>query len=183
MFTIITTMNSLDGKPLQPVPFTIFPSGATPLFVSDAPPSTLRYRDCLQDAPIRQIPSIPGRVTGTAQAYLSAGVFYQAAVLYHHNVARLNQGAATSAFNVTAAITETWYRNELVSYTVVLWKGTTKVGYASVDCSGKMKVNGAASDLSKFTVCNYATAGGVNGLFALDIGRPVSTTNLGKWID
>lgn len=187
--------------------------------------------------PIPQLPSIPGRVIGTAQAYLSAGLSYQAAVLYHHNVARLIHGAAplvwdascaaaalasastcnlasytsgyntylssTSAFNVTAAITETWYKNELSSLTPyfgvptlpvsllprvsasaqVLWKGTTKVGCASVDCTGKMKVNGVASGLSKYTVCNYAAAGGVNGLFAVNVGRPVSTANLGKWTD
>jgi hypothetical protein len=187
-------------------------------------------------APILQVPSIPGRITGTAQAYLSVGASYQAAILYHHNVARLNHGAAaliwdasceakalaaastcslansvsgqntylssTSAFNVTAAITETWYKNELSSLTPwfgiatlpvsllpsvsasaqVLWKGTTRVGCASVDCTGKMKVNGVASGLSRYTVCNYAAVGGVNGLFSLNIGRPVSTT-LGKWTD
>jgi hypothetical protein len=188
-------------------------------------------------APTPQVPSIPGRVTGTAQAYLSAGLSYQTAILYHHNIARLNHGAAalvwdascaaaalasastcnlansisgqstylssTSAFNVTAAITETWYKSELSSLTPwfgiatlptsllpsvsasaqVLWKGTTKVGCASVDCTGKMKVNGVVSGLGKYTVCNYAAAGGVNGLFALNVGRPVSTTDLGKWTD
>lgn len=111
--------------------------------------------------------------------------------------------SSTSAFNVTAAITETWYKSELSSLTPwfgiatlptsllpsvsasaqVLWKGTTKVGCASVDCTGKMKVNGVVSGLGKYTVCNYAAAGGVNGLFALNVGRPVSTTDLGKWTD
>ncbi|KAF3037604.1 hypothetical protein E8E12_001393 [Didymella heteroderae] len=192
--------------------------------------------------PTPQVPSTIGRVTGTAQAYLSAGLTYQAAILYHHNAARLNHGAAplvwdascaanallaaqtcnyarylpagvsqgqnlylstSAAFNVTAAITETWYKNELSSLTPwfgiaslpvtvlpsvsaaaqVVWKGTTRVGCASVDCSGKMKVNGVASGLTKYTVCNYAAAGNVAGLFALNVGKPASTTYLGKWTD
>lgn len=111
--------------------------------------------------------------------------------------------SSTSAFNVTAAITETWYKNQLSSLTPwfgiatlpvsllpsvsasaqVVWKATTKVGCASVDCTGRMKVNGVVSGLSKYTVCNYAAAGGVNGLFALNVGRPLSITNLGKWTD
>ena len=221
------------GLPSVVLPGLGLPSKSSPAQISSWTQST----PSTGPTPAPLLPSIPGRVTGTAQAFLSAGASYQAAILYHHNIARLNHGAAalvwdasceakalaaastcslansvlgqntylssTSAFNVTAAITETWYKNQLSSLTPwfgiatlpvsllpnvsasaqVLWKGTTRVGCASVDCTGKMKVDGVVSGLSKYTVCNYAAAGGVNGLFALNIGRPLSTTNLGKWTD
>ncbi|KAJ4370797.1 hypothetical protein N0V86_008488 [Didymella sp. IMI 355093] len=192
-------------------------------------------------APVAQVPSTGGRVTGTAQAYLSVGASYQAAILYHHNAARANHGAtpltwdasceanariaantcsytryipagvsqgqniylsSTAAFNVTAAITESWYKSEFSSavpwfgiaslpisilpgveqLTQVLWKGTTKVGCASVDCGANMK-GGATGGQGKYTVCNYASAGNVGGLFAMNVGRPVSVTSLGSWTD
>lgn len=221
------------GLPSIGLPVVGLPSKPTPTQPSSRPVST----SSTTPTPTPQLPSIPSRVTGTAQAYLSAGLSYQAAMLYHHNVARLNHGAlplvwdatceaaalaaaqtcksaayvqgyntylsSTSAFNVTAAITESWYKNELSSLTPwfgiaslpvsvlpsisaaaqVVWKGTTKVGCASVDCSGRMTVNGVASSLGKYTVCNYAAAGGVNGLFAVNVGRPVSSVNLGRWTD
>jgi uncharacterized protein YkwD len=192
-------------------------------------------------APVAQVPSTGGRVTGTAQAYLSVGASYQAAILYHHNAARANHGAppltwdasceanariaantcsytrylpagvsqgqniylsSTAAFNVTAAITESWYKSEFSSavpwfgipslpisilpgveqLTQVLWKGTTSVGCASVDCGASMK-GGAAGGQGKYTVCNYASAGNLGGLFAINVGRPVSLTSLGSWTD
>lgn len=192
-------------------------------------------------API-QVPSIPGRITGALQASLSVGLSYQAAILYHHNVARANHGAAaliwdascaanalaaantcnyarympagvnqgqnrylstSNEFNVTAAITEAWYKNEFSAavpwfgiaslpisllggvedLTQLLWKGTTRVGCASVDCGARMRGGGATGSSNKYTVCNYAAAGNIGGLFAINVGRPISTTNLGRWTD
>ncbi|KAJ4986828.1 SCP-like extracellular protein [Stagonosporopsis vannaccii] len=191
--------------------------------------------------PTTTTPSNGGRVTGTAQAFLSVGASYQAAILYHHNAARANHGAppltwdtsceanarlaantcnyapffpvgvkqgqnlyitAGDAFNVTAAITEVWYKKEFpavpwsglaslsisllpgaAELTQVLWKGTAKVGCASVDCGTKMKIGGVASSSNKYTVCNYAPAVSIGGSVAINLGRPLSTTNLGKWTD
>ncbi|KAF1926330.1 PR-1-like protein, partial [Didymella exigua CBS 183.55] len=188
------------------------------------------------------VPSTGGRITGTAQAYLSIGLAYQAAILYHHNAARANHGAppliwdssceanaraaantctyaryvpagvsqgqnrylsTSDGFNVTAAITESWYKNQFSSVapwfgiatlpvsllasvdqlTQVLWKGTSRVGCASVDCGTRMSGGGATAASNKYTVCNYAAAGNVGGLFAINVGRPLSTTALGRWTD
>lgn len=222
-----TPVPRTTSKPVTPV------SSSRPQSTSSTTPAP---------KPTTQAPSNGGRVTGTAQAYLSVGASYQAAILYHHNAARANHGAlpltwdsscennarlaantcnyapylptgvvqgqnlyisAGDAFNVTAAITEVWYKNEFSSavpwfgvaglpvtivptighLTQVLWKGTTKVGCASVNCGTKMKVNGATSSSNKYTVCNYASAGNIAGQFAINVGRPLSSTNLGKWTD
>lgn len=194
-------------------------------------------------ASIRQSsPSSGSRVRGTAQAYLSAGPDYQAAILYHHNAARANHNAApltwdstceqnariaaercdfvhyipsgvrqgqnlyttsSTAFNVTAGITESWYKSEfppMLPYygqanvpddvfhkvghlTQVVWKGTTGVGCVSIDCGSKMTINGQPSKLARYTVCNYSPPGNVGGRFAENVARPNSNTNLGSWTD
>ncbi|KAF2652410.1 PR-1-like protein [Lophiostoma macrostomum CBS 122681] len=107
------------------------------------------------------------------------------------------------SFNVTAGITESWYKGEfepMLPYfgqadvpdsvfeqvghlTQVLWKETTSVGCVSVDCSGKMTVGGQSSDMDKYTVCNYAPAGNYAGEYGKQVGEPISTTNLGSWSD
>ncbi|KAJ4992806.1 scp-like extracellular [Stagonosporopsis vannaccii] len=107
-------------------------------------------------------------------------------------------------FNVTAGITESWYKEEfppMVPYfgatdipgdvfplvghlTQLLWNGTTSVGCYSLDCTGRMKVGtDTNSRINKYTVCNYWPAGNVGTLYAANIGRPISSVNLGSWIN
>jgi hypothetical protein len=108
-------------------------------------------------------------------------------------------------FNVTAGITESWYKSELPfmngyfgqanlpdsvfhnvgHFTQVVWKGTTRVGCVSIDCGTRMMVNGAVSTLNKYTVCNYAPAGNVGGQYAINVSPPISTSPaaLGSWTD
>jgi hypothetical protein len=108
-----------------------------------------------------------------------------------------------TAFNVTAGITESWYKSEfppMVPYfgqasipdsvfhsvghlTQVLWKGTTGVGCVSLDCGTNMIVNGQTSTLNKFTVCNYSPPGNIATLYADNVGYPIQSTNLGSWSD
>ncbi|KAG9200668.1 hypothetical protein G6514_006848 [Epicoccum nigrum] len=106
-------------------------------------------------------------------------------------------------FNVTAGITESWYKREFQAMfpyfgepslsddvfhevghlTQVLWKGTASVGCTSVDCGADMTIGGQASNLNKYTVCNYYPAGNVATLYADNVGFPISTTDLGSWSD
>ncbi|RMZ67267.1 scp-like extracellular [Pyrenophora seminiperda CCB06] len=108
-----------------------------------------------------------------------------------------------SAFNVTAGISESWYRGELLPMmpwfgksdlphdvfeevghlTQMVWKGTTKVGCVSLDCGSAMTVNGQKSTMNKFTVCNYAPAGNFGGQYAINVAAPISSTNLVGWAD
>jgi hypothetical protein len=108
-----------------------------------------------------------------------------------------------TAFNVTAGITESWYKSEfppMLPYfgqanlpddvfhqvghlTQVVWQGTTSVGCVSIDCGSTMMVNGAVSTLNKFTVCNYAPPGNIVGQYDIGVLPPISTTNLGSWSD
>ncbi|KAF2023615.1 PR-1-like protein, partial [Setomelanomma holmii] len=105
--------------------------------------------------------------------------------------------------NVTSAITEFWYKSEfphMVPYfgatdvpdsvfhsvghlTQMLWKGTTSIGCVSLDCGNSMVVNGASSTLNKFTVCNYAPPGNIGNEYGANVGLPISSTNLGSWLD
>ena len=107
------------------------------------------------------------------------------------------------AFNVTAGISESWYRGELPPMmpwfrksnlphnvfeevghlTQMVWKGTTKVGCVSLDCGNAMTVNGQKSTMNKFTVCNYAPAGNVGGQYAINVAAPISSTDLVSWAD
>jgi uncharacterized protein YkwD len=107
------------------------------------------------------------------------------------------------AFNVTAGITESWYKSELPTMmpyfgqanipdevfhsvghlTQMVWKGTTKVGCVTIDCGDKMIVGNSASTMNKFTVCNYAPAGNMGGAYGKNVDSPVSQTNLGGWAD
>jgi hypothetical protein len=108
-----------------------------------------------------------------------------------------------SVFNVTAGITESWYKGEfqamMGSYgmanipdetfhkvghlTQLVWKDTTSVGCVSLDCGDRMIVNGQPSRLNKYTVCNYSPPGNVGDQYAINIDPPRSTTNLGSWTD
>ncbi|KAF2463619.1 PR-1-like protein [Lindgomyces ingoldianus] len=111
------------------------------------------------------------------------------------------------SFNVSAAITESWYKGEFAAMqghygqtslpmdvfetvghlTQMVWKETTKVGCVSQNCAGKMRLgkesNYASTTMDKFTVCNYASPGNVDGQYASNVGSPISTSNLGSWLD
>jgi hypothetical protein len=108
------------------------------------------------------------------------------------------------SFNVTAGITESWYKGELPAMmpffgladipagefekvghlTQLVWKGTTRVGCVSYDCGNRMRFSdGTPTDLNKFTVCNYAEPGNFAGRFAENVAPPISTTNVGSWAD
>lgn len=108
------------------------------------------------------------------------------------------------AFNVTAGITESWYKSELppmMPYfgdadipdevfhgvghlTQLVWKATTGVGCVSVNCGENMVVGSdTSSPLNKYTVCNYAPAGNVAGRYAINVQAPIYLTNLGSWAD
>ncbi|KAF2633159.1 PR-1-like protein [Macroventuria anomochaeta] len=226
---------------------------STPVIVAPSPSVGVLIRPSSSSVNAPEVPSSvaptsapsgapldPEHTSGVGQATLSAGLAYQNAILYHHNAARANHGAAplvwdnavawTAAqaanlcrfehyipagagqgqnlftvsgnfFNVTAGITESWYKGEfqpMMPYfgaanipddvfhnvghlTQVLWKGTTRVGCISIDCGNRMIVGGATSSLNKYTVCNYAPAGNVAGQYAINVGRPSSTSNLGSW--
>ncbi|KAF9701284.1 hypothetical protein EKO04_000026 [Ascochyta lentis] len=126
----------------------------------------------------------------------------------HYIPAGANQGqnlftTSGNVFNVTAGITESWYKGEfqaMLPYfgaanipddvfhnvghlTQVVWKGTTKVGCVSIDCGTRMTVGGQPSNLNKYTVCNYSPPGNVFGQYAANVGSPISRTNLGSWLD
>jgi hypothetical protein len=109
-----------------------------------------------------------------------------------------------SSFNISAAITESWYNGELdlmrpyfggevpseafhgVGHlTAMLWKKTKKVGCVSVDCSGRMKMgDGSPSDMSKYTVCNYAEeAPNMLGSFGENVGAPIGNYKKLSWLD
>ncbi|KAH7094867.1 CAP domain-containing protein [Paraphoma chrysanthemicola] len=109
-----------------------------------------------------------------------------------------------SNFNVTAGITEFWYKSEFPymqpyfgntpqlpdavfhqvgHLTQMLWKTTTSVGCVSVDCTGRMVVPGGSPRLDKYTVCNYSPPGNVRGGYAAGVGPPIQSTSLGSWLD
>ncbi|KAF2711112.1 PR-1-like protein [Pleomassaria siparia CBS 279.74] len=109
------------------------------------------------------------------------------------------------AFNATAGVTESWYKGEFKEMTdnnlwgkadipseifhavghltAMLWKATTKVGCHTMDCGSSMTVGGSPSDMNKYTVCNYASAGNYGGEYAKNVGLPISKTKLGSWSD
>ncbi|KAJ4343102.1 hypothetical protein N0V95_006772 [Ascochyta clinopodiicola] len=126
----------------------------------------------------------------------------------HYIPTGANQGqnlftTSGTVFNVTAGITESWYKGEfqaMLPYfgaanipddvfhnvghlTQVLWKGTTKVGCVSLDCGTRMTIGGQPSNLNKYTVCNYSPPGNVYGQYATNVGSPISRTDLGHWYD
>jgi hypothetical protein len=149
-----------------------------------------------------------GPLTWNTACENNARIAAQTCNFAHYIPEGANQGqnlftVSGTVFNVTAGITESWYKSEFPAMqpyfgqpslpdavfhnvghlTQVLWKGTTGVGCVSLDCGANMKINGAASTLNKFTVCNYAPAGNIATLYAANVGFPLSTTNLGSWTD
>ena len=55
-------------------------------------------------------------------------------------------------------------------FTQIVWKATTEVGCATVDCSDLGNVGGP----SPFTVCNYGSPGNYAGEYADNVLRPRS---------
>lgn len=138
----------------------------------------------------------------------SARIAAETCIFEHYIPDGVRQGqnlftVSGEAFNVTAGITESWYKGELepmMPYfgqnnipddvfhsvghlTQMVWKDTTKVGCVSLDCGSKMIVGGTTSSMNKYTVCNYASPGNVAGGYAENVAAPISTTNLGGWAD
>merc|ERR1739838_176707 len=135
-------------------------------------------------------------LTWDAKSEANARIAAQKCTFEHYIPQGANQGqniwASMNSFNVTGGITENWYNGELplmmpyfgqadvpsqnfhavAHLTQMVWKGTTGVGCASVDCAGKMKVGGQLSRMDKFTVCNYAPAGNIYGRFAQNVESP-----------
>ncbi|CAI6329267.1 unnamed protein product [Periconia digitata] len=130
----------------------------------------------------------------------------------HHTTKGQGQNLFTlsgDAYNVTAGITESWYKGEADIYhywdqeppkdstgaldhdefekyghlTQMLWKGTTHVGCVTVDCGARMTVGGASSKLNKYTVCNYAPAGNVVGSFGDNVAAAAGKYSGFKWTD
>lgn len=90
-----------------------------------------------------------------------------------------NIAAGVKADNVSAVITELFYNGEVGLYegqygkespdmsnfhewghfTQIVWKGTTEVGCATVDCSSSGLANTGGNVPPYFTVCNYKSPG------------------------
>ena len=106
------------------------------------------------------------------------------------------------AFNVTAAITESWYKNELPPMnpyfgsanipsdvfhnvghlTQLLWKGTTSVGCVSKQCDNMQNSDGTPTTMKMYTVCNYWPPGNYPDQYAANIDSP-NSQNFGSWSD
>lgn len=90
-----------------------------------------------------------------------------------------NIAAGVKADNVSAVITELFYNGEVSFYdnlygqedpsmdnfhewghfSQIVWKGTTEVGCATVDCSSQSLANTGGNVPPYFTVCNYKSQG------------------------
>ncbi|KAL5427704.1 hypothetical protein PMIN04_001203 [Paraphaeosphaeria minitans] len=122
----------------------------------------------------------------------------------HHVVDGQGQNLFTvsgDAYNVTAGVTESWYKAEADIYgafaanpdmstfhewghlTQVLWKETTHVGCVTIDCGSKMTINGAPSELNLYTVCNYSPPGNYEGEFAANVAAPLQSYQGYSWAD
>ena len=105
------------------------------------------------------------------------------------------------AYNATAGVTESWYKAEADIYgafgaapnmdtfhewghlTQVLWKKTTHVGCVTIDCGSKMTIDGAASELGLYTVCNYSPPGNYEGEYAENVAAPIASYKGYSWLD
>jgi hypothetical protein len=94
-----------------------------------------------------------------------------------------NIAAGAPASNVSSVITELFYNNEVGNFaglygqatpsnindesafdgwghfSQIVWKGSTKVGCATYDCSAQGLANTGGNVPPYFTVCNYSPAG------------------------
>ena len=103
-----------------------------------------------------------------------------------------NIAAGVKADNVSAVITELFYNGEVSFYdelygednpsmdnfhewghfSQIVWKGTTEVGCATVDCSSQNLANTGGNVAPYFTVCNYKKQGNMGGDYAKNIEKP-----------
>jgi pathogenesis-related protein 1 len=60
------------------------------------------------------------------------------------------------------------FSHETSHFTQVVWKATTQVSCAAVDCEEGTMFTGA----SRYFVCRYSSPGNVEGQFAENVGRP-----------
>jgi len=118
--------------------------------------------------------------------------------VYAHNVTAggggygQNIAAGVKPANISAIVTDLFYNGEVEWYanlygqaqpsmtnfehwghfSQVVWKGTTQVGCATVDCTGGLK--GVSSDVAPyFTVCNYVNPGNYANEYGSNIGSPL----------
>ena len=123
----------------------------------------------------------------------------------HHTVDGQGQNLFTvsgDAYNATAGITESWYKAEADIYqnwfnkdpdmasfhewghlSQVLWKKTTHVGCVTIDCGSKMTIDGKASELGLYTVCNYSPPGNYEGEYAANVAAPIKSYQGYSWAD
>lgn len=103
-----------------------------------------------------------------------------------------NIAAGVKADNVSAVITELFYNGEVGLYeglygqadpdmtnfeqwghfSQIVWKASTKVGCATVDCTDKGLANTGGNVPPFFTVCNYQSQGNFGGEYADNVGEP-----------
>ncbi|GAB7365012.1 hypothetical protein MBLNU230_g5794t1 [Neophaeotheca triangularis] len=119
--------------------------------------------------------------------------------VYAHNVEARGGGygqniaAGVEAGNVSAVITDLFYNGEVNlfeglynqdnpdmsnfeewgHFSQIVWKGTTKLGCATHDCSGQGLANVGSTVSPYFTVCNYKSPGNYAGEYADNVGEPL----------
>jgi uncharacterized protein YkwD len=124
---------------------------------------------------------------------------------YAHNVAMdgggygQNIAAGVQANNISAVITDLFYNGEVNyfnglygqanpdmsnfenwgHFSQIVWKGTTKVGCATVDCSASGLANVGQYVSPYFTVCNYGPPGNYGGQYASNIGASLNRATVG----
>ncbi|KAF2397119.1 PR-1-like protein [Trichodelitschia bisporula] len=108
-----------------------------------------------------------------------------------------NIAAGAPASNIASIISDLFYNNEVGNFaglygqatpsnlnneqafdtyghfTQIVWKGTTSVGCATVDCSGKGLANTGGNVPPYFTVCNYKSPGNFLGEFDKNVLPPL----------
>ncbi|KAK6433701.1 hypothetical protein LTR95_010116 [Oleoguttula sp. CCFEE 5521] len=130
--------------------------------------------------------------------------------VYAHNVDMDNGGygqniaAGVKGEDVTSVITDLFYNGEVGNFTQygvpqpsmtyfeywghfsqIVWKGTTSVGCATQDCTGKKWVDGDGNDLTAkhispyFTVCNYKSPGNYANEYADNVGVSLKQASIG----
>ncbi|KAK6425377.1 hypothetical protein LTR95_016272 [Oleoguttula sp. CCFEE 5521] len=131
--------------------------------------------------------------------------------VYAHNVDMDNGGygqniaAGVKGDDVTSVITDLFYNGEVGYYnnlygqsqpdmtnfhlwghfSQIVWKGTTSVGCATQDCTGKKWVDGDGNDLTAqhispyFTVCNYKSPGNYANEYADNVGVSLKQASIG----
>jgi hypothetical protein len=86
-------------------------------------------------------------------------LFYNGEVGYYDNLyVDLPEGTTQESEDAQVKINMDNF-HEWGHFSQMVWKGTTEVGCATVDCSSKSLANTGGNVAPFFTVCNYKTAG------------------------